>query len=310
MALSCLCGLKNYGRGQCTTVIGTPVSVALQNRIDSSGVVNRIDLNAAFTLTTLNGLITNVDTKKRIVLLPRMKGMDLPIADTVFDEATDGTKSFVRDGIWGITGEVRDKDAVPPTQKKLKKIRCNDASAYIVTEENQLVGQLSVDGNYMLPLELNTASADPKMMFKNSTTTNKIMFAVDFDNIVKQENLYVLDGEELGIDFRRMQQLTDVNLVIGDGTGDVTTTTVTWGAATDYVNGLKPNFDVFGLTDPTDWVLRNLTDASTVTFTSVVEISDGKYTGTYVAQTAGDEMELSAATTVNFYVGSTTYTAE
>lgn len=310
MALSCLCGLKNYGLGQCTTVIGTPVSVALQNRIDSSGVVNRIDLNAAFTLTTLNGLITNADTKKRIVLLPRMKGMDLPIADTVFDEATDGTKSYVRDGIWGITGEVRDKYAVPPTQKKLKKIRCTDASAYVVTEENQLIGQLSVDGDYMLPLELNTASADPKMMFKNSQTTNKIMFAVDFDNIVKQENLYVLDGNELGIDFRRMQQLTDVNLVIGDGTGDVTTTTVTWGAATDYVNGLKPNFDVFGLTDPTDWVLRNLTDSSTVTFTSVVEISDGKYTGTYVAQTAGDEMELSAATTVNFYVGSTTYTAE
>jgi hypothetical protein len=310
--LSCLCGLKHYGRGQCTVQIGIPAGAILQNRIDSTGVANTIDLNAAFDSAALSALITNADPKKRLIKMPRMRAMDLPTDDTVFDEASDGQPSFVREGVFRVTGEIRDKDAVPPTLKKLKGIRCSDASLYIVTVDNQLVGQLSVDGEYMLPLELNTASVDPKSMFRNDTTTNKIMFNAVFDNIVKPENLYVLDGNDLGIDFLRMQQLTDVNIVMETGAGGVTATTATFSVKSDYAMGLHPNNDIVGYTDNTDWVLTNKTDSSTVTITNVDEDAslDGKYTITFAAQGAGDVMEITPAIGTTFLTGSATFIAE
>lgn len=303
----CLSGLENYGRGVCPTQIDTPVGIIAVNQFDSANAVNQIDLTAAFTSSTLTGLITNADPTKRWVKLPRFYGVTLPIADTVFDEAADGTKSFVRDGIWSFMGEVRDKDAVAAVLGKMKAMRCSNWAGFVVTKSNQLVGIRKAGATTMQPLAVNGGSLDPKMMMRDDANTNKIMFGFDFDNLVKQEQLYVLDGNDLGVDFLGMRQLTDVNIV--QTSTAITATTIEVDLRTDFANGLLPNNDVVGLL-AASFVLKNLTTAATVTITSVAEnvTIDGRYLVTFPAQTATNRLELSLALS-SFYNGKLEFTA-
>lgn len=301
----CLSGLENYGRGVCPTQIDTPVGIIAVSEFKASGARNTVNLSLPFDQATLDALVVNTDPTSRWVKLPRFYGVTLPIADTVFDEAADGTKSFVREGIWSFMGEVRDKDAVAAVLKKMKALRCANWAAFIVTKSNQLVG-VRVQGT-MRPLKINGGSLDPKMMMRDDANTNKIMFGFDFDNLVKQEDLYVLDGNDLGVDFLGMRQLTDVN--IEETSTPITSTTIEVDLKTDFANGLIPNNDVVGLLAAA-FVLKNLTTAATVTITTVVEdvTVDGRYVVTFPAQTAGDIMELSMNLS-SFYNGKLEFTA-
>lgn len=295
----CNSGLQNYGRGQCVTQIDRVVSLVIVPEFDSSNAYNQIILATAFDATTLTGLVTNADATKRWVKMPRFYGVSTPIADTVFDESTDGTKSFVREGIWSFAGETRDKDAIAGILKKMKALRCSNFSAYLVTASNQLVGQI-VGNGIMRPLKINGGSLDPKMNLRDDSTTNKIMFGFDFDNLVKQENLYVLDGTDLSVDFLNTRQLTDVSIT----KTDLTATTIEVDLKTSFVQGLTPNNDVIGLLAAA-FKLENLTASTTVTITTVVEDVniDGRYLITFPAQTTTDRMKLSMVLT-SYYNGS------
>jgi hypothetical protein len=300
--LCCQKGTPNFGRANCVVQIDDIVGAIIVPTFTNAGAYNEIDLTDPFTASTLTGLITNADPSLRWVKLPRFYGADAPIADSVFDEATDGTKSFVREGIWSFTAEIRDKDAVPAVLKKLKALRCTNWAMFLVTRSNQLVLTTIPDSTTLVrPLLVNNGSLDPKMMFKNATTTNKIMFAVDFDNLMRQENLYVIDGNEINVDFLNMRQLTDVNLV---QVGSVTTTTATVGLRTDFAMGLQPNFDVVGLTGA-NFTAKNLTTGLPITLGTVTEdlSIDGQYDVVFPAQTSGDVIELTLVTTT-YYNGS------
>lgn len=303
----CRKGLKDFGRnGVCVTQIDVPVRTAFTPTFGSLGVANRIDLDATFEQADLDALITNANPTLRMVASPKLVGATLPIADTVFDEATDGTKSFVREGIWSMNAEFRDKDAVPAMLKSFKALRCKDVSAYIITRSNQLIGRKKTgDNQYFYPLLLNTGSIDAKLMFRTDSETNKGVFNVDFDNLMKQEDIYILDGNDLGVNFLEMRQLTDVNIAVSN----ITATTITIDVKSNFVGGLQPNNDVVGQV-LASFVLKNLTDATTVVPSSVVEDIniDGRYLVTFSAQTAGDIMEISMALST-YFTGSTEFTA-
>lgn len=304
----CRAGLKNFGRLGCTTQIDRVVVDAFTPTFDATNQYNRIDLDAVFTQTTLTNLITNALPQNRIVASPKLKNVTLPTADTTFDTATDDSKSFVREGLLSFAGEVRDKDAVPPMLKNFKSLRCKDVSVYLVTASNQLIcRKVAGDDQYVYPLTINSGSVDPKMMFRNDTETNKIMLGFDFESNVKPEDLYVLDGNDLGVDFVNMRQLIDVNIL--ETATAITATTIEVDVKTNFAQGLHPNNDVVGLTAPS-FALKNLTTASTITITTVVEdvAVDGRYLITFPAQTAGDVMELSMVLTT-YYVGALEFDA-
>lgn len=303
----CRKGLKNYGR-DCTVQIDRVVGGALTPTFDATNQYNRIDLDSPFDQADLDALITNAEPRNRWVAVPKLYSVDLPIADSVFDEATDGSKSHVRDGIWSFTSEVRDKDAVPHTVKNFKSLRCKDVSKWLVTASNQLVcRKVAGDDRYVYPIIINSGSIDPKNMFWNDTQKNKIMFNFDFDSLMKPEDLYILDGNDLGINFLGMRKLTDVN--IKKTSTAITSTTIEVDLKSNYAQGMNPNNDVFGLTGAS-FALKNLTTGLTVSISSAVEDAsvDGRYLVTFTAQTAGDVLELSTVLTT-YYAGSLEFTA-
>jgi len=272
--------------------------------------MNGIGLAGPFGQTQITTLLTNnPEGQNRWTPSPRMYAVTLPVADTVFDEATDGTKSFVREGIWSMAAEIRDRDAVPPVLKKLKKMRCKEWSCYLVTRDNQLVGRINAEGTIMYPLQSNSGSIDPKMMFRDAAATNKIMFGFDFDNLIKQEDLYVLQGEDLTtpVDFLRLQKNTDVTITV---VGNPTTTSVVVDVKSDFATGLTPNNDVVGLDGLADFALFNETTGHTsIPITAIDEdpLVDGRYELTFGAQTSGDEMYIEMATPQIFFEGNTTF---
>jgi len=304
--ICCMSGLANFGRGKCPTQIAEIIGMVFTPTYDNDNQLNYIDLTADFGNTEVLALLTSSDLTQWTPS-PRLFATSIVPADTVFDEATDGTKSFVRDGILPFATEVRDKDAVPTVQKKLKSYRCKTVSGYPLSRDNQLVGRVSKDGTKLYPLEINSGSIDPKLMFRDAQATNKIMLAFDFDNLVKTEDFYVLQGDDLTtpVDFLRLQKLTDVNITVASHT----TTTVVFSVKTDFAQGLIPNNDVIGQ-DATDFVFTNITDATTITAITVEEdpAIDGQYEATFVAQTATDIVEVSMNTAQNFYRGSKEYT--
>jgi hypothetical protein len=293
MAKECCAGLLNYGKNApCIVTLTEGVYVIIQSTFDSNGNRNYIDLTAPFGQTEVDNLLLNTDEKKRWIVLPKFSSLKRPIADTVFDEEEDGTKTWTRDGIWSLTGMILQKSAVPSVLKKLKALRCNDIQVYIVSKTNQLDGAVSEDGTKLYGYRLNAGSVDPKMMFAENSVSGKISFAVDFDNTEKQENTYALVGKDLTtpVDFLNLKQLTDVNLVVSAST----TTTLTFIAKTDYFSGLANEGDVVGRTG-VDFALLNKTTGLPVTLTTVVEDAtiDGKYVATFPAVTATNVVELS-----------------
>lgn len=303
--LCCKSGLPNYGRGLCTVQMGEIVGVISVPTYNSDNVRNFINLSLPFGQTQIDALLTaDPETRTQWSPFPRMYAVTLPIADTVFDEATDGTKSFVREGIWSLNSEIRDKDAVAAILKKLKSLRCKDYSFYLVTRDNQLVGVTPGGGNKLYPLELNSGSTDPKMMFRDAQATNKIMFNVDFDNLIKQQDLYILQGEDLTtyVDFLRLQKLTDVQMYYAN----LTATTIKVGVKTDFTQGLQPNNDVTGL-EIGDFIFTNKTTDTVIVPSAIEEdpLVDGLYELTFTAQTAGDVGQVSMDTATNFYIGET-----
>jgi len=293
MAKKCCAGLLHYGKNApCIVTITEGVYAVIQSTYDSNGDRNYIDLTGSFGQTEVDALLLNTDEKKRWVVLPKMNGLELPIADSVFDEETDGTKTFTREGIWSMTGMILQKSAVPSVLKKLKALRCNDIQIYIITKTNQLYGAVSEDGNKLYGYRLNSGSIDPKLMFPTSSVSGKISFNADFDNTEKQESTYALVGKDLTtpVDFLNLKQLTDVNLVVSAST----TTTLTFIAKTDYFSGLANEGDVVGRTG-VDFALLNKTTGLPVTLTTVVEDAtiDGKYVATFPAVTATNVVELS-----------------
>lgn len=301
--LCCKLGLPNFGKPKnCVIKIDEFVGAIAMSTFTNAGAYNEVDLTDPFTASTLTGLITNTDVSLRWVKLPRFYDAKLTPADTVFDTMPDDTKFHVRDGIFTLTATMADDDAVPAVIAKLKALRCKNLSLGLTTRSNQLVFIGVPDSETVKrPLLVNKGSIDPKMMFKESTTTNKIMFSVDMDNLFKSENLYVIDGNEINVDFLNMRQLTDVNIV---SVAPATTTTATVGLRTDFAMGLQPNFDVVGLTGA-NFTAKNLTTGLPITLGTVTEdlTIDGQYDVVFPAQTSGDVIELTLVTTT-YYNGS------
>lgn len=311
--LCCQKGLANYGRSNCTITADSILFAIAISTFDDANTFNQVNLAQPFTQTNLDLLVSNSVPARRWVRLPDLTGADTPIADTVFDEAPNGEKSFVREGIWSISGEIRDKDAHASIQKALKSLRCKDFAFAYVTRSNQLLLRImstdpdSAFYNIARPFLMNGSSVDAKGTMKNDTQTNKIMFMADMSPIMKQEDLYIIEGNEIGVDFLGMRKLTDVNVI--QTATPLTATAIEVDLRSGFRSGLAPNNDIVGL-PASAFVLTNKTTNTPVLIATVVEDLniDGRYLLTYPTQTAGNSLEL-ALNLANFYNGSLNYVA-
>lgn len=298
MALGCNCnmGLSNTGRPNCVPIQSVTSKMIMVPLKDSTGADNFIDLSSA--LPTWSTLINEADASKRWFPLPVFENVELPKADSTFDEANSGRMVFIRQGKRSFSGELWAEDSSPTLLGKLQNNRCVDFGVYLIDVNGNLVGSKVGEGLYPIPVD--NPSFDPKLMFATDTTVQKIMVAFDFDRLFDESTMYMITPTEAGVNFNTLEGLIDVNV-----TNVVkTSTTLTFDAVLDYGTALNPIKFIGAVS--ADFVLNNITTGLAVSVTAV-ENTDGNYTLTYTAPTTGNSMELTIAKTG--FVGTYAYTA-
>jgi hypothetical protein len=285
----CNAGLSNTGRPNCVPIFGITSSLIVVPLYANDGTRNGIDLSA--TLPSWSGLVNEADASKRWFPLPAFENVELPKADSLFEEANSGRQVYLRQGKRSFTGELWAEDSTPTFLGKLAKSRCVDFGIFIVDVNGNLIG--SQEGGYMYPIAVDNPSWDPKFAFATDSTTQKIMLGFDFDRLFDESTMYMINEEEAGQDFTKLNGLVDVNLI-----GLVaTSSSASFEAKLDYGTALNKIL-YKGAIQSSDWLIKNLTAGTSYAPDSVSESPDGSYVLDYSVSgdiVAGNSVEIEVA---------------
>lgn len=296
---NCNAGLGNTGRPGCVPIQSVTSKLIMVPLTANDGTLNGIDLSAP--LPTWNSLVNETDASKRWFPLPAFENVELPKAESQFEEANSGRMAFLREGKRSFTGEMWGEDSTPTLLGKMKAGRCVNFGVYVVDVTGNLIG--SKVGGYLYPIPVDNQSWNPTFMFATDSTVQKIMLTFDFDRLFDDSTMYMITATEAGVDFNTLAGLIDVNLVVAS---QVATTSVTLEASFDYGTALNPIL-LQGVTGLTDWSIYDVTNQ--VAFgnpTGVSESPQGTYTllKTFVT---GDDYTVSVVK--DGFTGSVTFTA-
>jgi hypothetical protein len=307
MSNCCQSGLLNTGKLPCIANPDYIVGVYLVPLNSSTpSVQNFIDLSQDFEADDLLNKLRATSPLNRWYPIMELVETDMPIADTTFETTTDGVKTFLFDGIRSFVAEKRGKNAPIKFAECLKKLRCSEWGVFIITANNMLLGERK-NGDRLYPFAVNPDSFDPKAMFKTVGASQKLMLAFDLKRSVDLSRIYALVGSDLteDVDFVEVNGLIDVELIVAN---EVLDTTLQFDLHVNdkYRSGLNPSTtgSVTGLV-AADFALT--IDGSTVTITSISEVTDGSYSVVAPAGSAGEEVVL-RTNVLRGYDGTVTFT--
>lgn len=296
---NCNAGLGNTGRPGCVPIQSVTSKLIMVPLRANDGTLNGIDLNA--TLPTWSSLVNEADASKRWFPLPTFENVEMPKADSQFEEANSGRMAFLREGKRSFSGELWGEDSTPTLLGKMKAGRCVEFGVYVIDVTGNLVG--SKVGGYLYPIPVDEQSWDPRFMFSTDSAVQKIMLGFDFDRLFDDSTMYMITSQEAGLDFNSLSGLIDVNLVevLPAVAGQVTLE-----ATFDYGTALNPIL-LQGVTALVNWDIYDVTNA--VAFGNPSAVSEGP-AGTYTLLAsflAGDVYTISVAK--DGFIGSVTITA-
>jgi len=284
MALGCNCnsGLSNTGRPNCVPLQSVTSKLIMVPLKANDGTLNYIDLTSP--LPIWDDLINEIDASKRWFPLPYFENVELPKADSQFEEANSGRMVFLRQGKRSFSGELWAEDSTPTLLGKLQNNRCVDFGVYIVDVNGNLVGSKVNGGLYPIPVD--NPSFNPTFVFATDSTTQKIMVTFDFDRLFDESTMYMITPTEAGVNFNDLSGLLDVNF------NEISIASTSYDAALtlDYGTALNPIKFVGAVSS--DFNLNNTVTGLNIAITTT-EAPDGTYSFVFAAQTVGDVMVLS-----------------
>ena len=287
MAIGCNCnvGLSNTGRPNCVPLFSVVSSLIAVPLFANDGTQNGIDLSAA--LPTWVDLVNEADASKRWFPIPAFENVEMPKADSQFEEANSGRMVFLRQGKRSFAGELWADDSTPTFLGKLQANRCVDFGVYIVDVNGNLIGS-EVDG-FLYPIPVDNPSWDPKFMFATDSTTQKIMLGFDFDRLFDESTMYMITSDEAGLNFTTLKGLIDVNILNSVQSAN---TSITFDAKFDY--GTALNKLLFKGATVSDFELYNNSTATVESIASLNENlpNEGNYTLSF-AFVSGESYTLS-----------------
>ena len=272
--MSCECGLAGIGNSGYSSnlTIKKPVGLIFLKKYANDGTRNGIDVNSVtFDQAYLDGQYNQTDWSKRWFPYMGLKGSAITVADSTFDEAADGTKYFVKDGVISFTGDLYKA----PNQLlcKLASMRCHDVVAYIVDECGSLFGGSFDKENGMLyGISLESQTINAFFNFATDSTVEKISLSFDFKTDAKICAIAGIPNTSITGDLLGSRGLVSVNASVVNAleTGATVSYTGEYGNVLDCSAALGMDISNFTLTEisPTPGV---------VAITSVNESADGVY---------------------------------
>jgi hypothetical protein len=258
------------------------------------------DLSADFDYEYFASTISDVNVWKPF---PEVENFVWTPAESQFEESSNGKKSFIKNGKTTIACETWDGNATAKMVAKMVALRCANWGLFLVTDSNKLVG--SAKGLDFRPITIDEQSIQALFQFKTDATTQKIMFSFDLARNFDVSTLYAIDGDSVWsstdeavkpIDFNNdLPNVIDCQLAkVGNfiATGGALAVNDDYRQGTRNVAAGDSVGNVTGLSIA-DFLVENLTDATTVTPTSVAENGTGVYEFIIPSQTSGDILKIS-----------------
>ena len=281
LGCDCNAGLSNTGRPGCVPIWSVTSSLIVVPLYANDGTRNGIDLSTSVPVWA--DLVNESDASKRWFPLPAFENVELPKAESQFEEAPSGRMAFLRQGKRSFTGELWQEDSTPTFLGKLDKSRCVDFGVYVVDVNGNLIG--SKEGDYLYPIPVDNASWNPTFMFATDSTVQKIVLTFDFDRLFNDSTMYMITVDEAGQDFTALSGLIDVNL----NNAAATTTEVTFDAQLDYGTAYNPILFTGALAADFVVTVAGVIDAGI----TLSEGPDGSYTLTFSAPAvSSDEVKV------------------
>ena len=281
LGCDCNAGLSNTGRPGCVPIWSVTSSLIVVPLYANDGTRNGIDLTTS--VPVWSDLVNEADASKRWFPLPAFENVELPKADSQFEEAPSGRMAFLRQGKRSFSGELWQEDSTPTFLGKLEKSRCVDFGVFVVDVNGNLIG--SKEGDYLYPIPVDNASWNPTFMFATDSTVQKIMLGFDFDRLFNDSTMYMITVDEASQDFTALNGLIDVNLA----NAAATTTEVTFDAQLDYGTAYNPILFTGATAGDFVVTVAGVVDAGI----TLSEGPDGSYTLTFSAPaSSSDEVKV------------------
>ena len=286
LGCDCLTGLSNTGRPSCVDTFSVTSGLIMVALKGNDGVLNGIDLSAS--VPTWSDLINQSDASKRWIPIGSFENVELPKADSLFEEANSGKMAFLRQGKRSFSGELWSEDSTPTLLGKLQNNRCVDFGVYIVDVNGNLIGSKS--NGFLYPIPVDNPSFDPKFAFATDSTVQKLMIAFDVYRLFDESTMSMITTTEAGVNFNDLDGLVDVVLAEVSLTNTLLTATAEFQYGTAY-NPLKYKGALLA-----DWAIYDSTNTIVVGGVSGnAEAPDGTYALTLSGLTTGDVYELRTA---------------
>lgn len=264
MSLGCNCdaGLSNTGRPNCVPIQSVTSTLIMVPLKTNAGTLNGLDLTAS--VPVWNDLINEDNASARWFPLPQFENVELPKADSQFEEANSGRMAFLRQGKRSFSGELWAEDSSPQLLGKLQNNRCVDFGVYIVDVNGNLIG--SKDGDYLYPIPVDNPSFNPTYVFATDSTISKIMVAFDFDRLWDESTMWMVTPEEAGVNFNDLSGLVDVTFA---DVVEVANTSITFNAEFNYGTAYNPlllkglvlaDFALYDNTNSTSFAIGGVTE--------------------------------------------------
>ena len=289
----CYCGTAPLNTGlpnNKSKVINQAVLLVLAYLKADDGTFNEIAADAVIDQAYIDARTNHADPSKRWYPFNFSTIQDVATerAESATQSFDNGNSAVTIQGVRTFSGMFAKAGA--DVQKIIDSFKCKNVGFYAIDKCETPVGIVSKIGT-LRPTPVFEGSLDTIMVQGGSSTTvGGVMVSFQVDQIVKDSQLgYVADSAITG-DLLGMTGLIQAEAV---AVTNVTTT----GFKLDLRTLSGPFDNKIGVEGMVlaDFVAYNVTDAATVTITSVTEAPANVYTFVVPAQTAADVLEITSA---------------
>jgi hypothetical protein len=289
MATVCNCevGLSNTGLPNCAPIADVTKRIILVPIFANDGTRNEYEVaSTIFNQAFFDARINDTDASKRWFPLPDIENIEDVRGDAIFETLNSGKNIFVQQGVRSFTGLVIKQS--PEYLSQLEAATCVRFGALVIDKKGNLIGNGASKAGFLRPIQIDNNTWYPRLIKATDTEVQKIQVGFEWDINEQDSNIRMVSANDIAIDLFDLRGLLDV---YGVNVTNESTTTFDITLET-FFGSMKDKVEVVGLV-AADFSLYNVTDASSVTITTVTEEPDGTYAFVFPAQTSSDILRLS-----------------
>lgn len=302
---SCEGGIIGFGQPSCIPSFDRDKKLIFVQYLDNLGAVNSIKstdtLDASFFALKMGaGSATSaIDVSQRWNITSEISDVTGERAEPT-TESIDNIDYVVDQGTRTYIGSIVKEGAVPNYLKSLDSTSCKKMGYFIIDTKGNIIGMKNDVTGDLDPIKIEPGTFSTTFKFKNASEKNRINIKFNVGENESDSDLNFIPAASIAVE---VLELASVKQIDGVATSPlVTGVVIDWSLI--YGSVFTPILFEGALA--ADFVVTNLTTGLAVTIIAAPELPAGKYTYTWIAQTAADEIKVEIDK-VGF-VGSVTFT--